>query len=60
LKKGTLNRFANDYSDRNNHESIAQHLIDFDKKLIQMFNLRKERYTQFEHMESNNDSESDT
>lgn len=37
LKKSTLAQLGLDY-DKREYENISQHLIDFDKKLIQIFN----------------------
>lgn len=50
LKRGTIKRFAGDYSIRK-YESITQNLIEFDRKLIEFFNARKERFTNFEYAE---------
>ncbi|TNV84768.1 hypothetical protein FGO68_gene12388 [Halteria grandinella] len=50
LKKSTLSQLGQDYDKREN-ESISQHLIEFDKMLIQIFNQRKERFTQHEIQE---------
>lgn len=45
LKKQTLNKFSLDYEDIS---SISQSMIDFDRKLIEFFNNRKDRFANFE------------
>lgn len=43
LKKHTLHRFAQDYLQLENKQ-IQNQLIEFDKRLIEVFNVRTERF----------------
>ena len=44
LSKQTINKFSDEYYLLEN-ESISKHLIEFDRKLIEIFNFRKERFS---------------
>lgn len=41
LSKGCLHEFGQTYDE---HQDLKHYLIDFDKKLIEIFNHRRERY----------------
>jgi hypothetical protein len=58
LRKVTMNRFATDYTARK-YEGITQNIIEFDRKLIEFFNSRKERFTNFFFSEGSDEESGD-